>query len=167
MESVYIPGSPHQIKPFRAKAMFHFLILALTVLVFLLLSHQVVSPSCKPHELQHARLPCLSLSPWVWSHSRPLSPWCHPNILSSVAPFFSCPLPSIRIFSSESAFHIRWSKYWSFSISPSNEYSGLTSFRIDWFDLLAAQGTLNNLLQHHSLKASICWCSAFFIVQLS
>ena len=76
-------------------------------------------------------------------------------------------LPSIRIFSSESAFHIRWSKYWSFSISPSNEYSGLISFRIDWLDLLAAQGALNSLLQHHSSKASIRWCSAFFIVQPS
>ena len=77
--------------------------------------------------------------------------------------------PSIRIFSNESAFHIRWSKYWSFSfsISPSNEYSGLISFRIDWFDLLAVQGTLKNLLHHHSSKASILWHSTFFMVQLS
>ena len=75
--------------------------------------------------------------------------------------------PSIRVFSNESALHIRWSKYWSFSFSPSNEYSGLISFRMDWFDLLAAQETLNSLLQHHRSKVSIHWCSAFFIVQLS
>ena len=87
-----------------------------------------------------------------------------------------CPLllspsifPSIRVFSSESVLHIKWPKYWcfSFSISPSNEYSGLISFRIDWLDLLAVQGTLKSLLLHHSSKASILWCSAFFIVQLS
>ena len=77
--------------------------------------------------------------------------------------------PSIRVFSNELAFRIRWPKYWSFSfnISPSNEYSGLISFRIDVLDLLAAQGTLKSLLQHHSSKASILWHSAFFIVQLS
>ena len=77
--------------------------------------------------------------------------------------------PSIRVFSNESALPIRWPKYWSFSfsISPSNEYSGLNSFRMDWFYLLAVQGTLKSLLQHHSSKASILWCSAFFIVQFS
>ena len=75
--------------------------------------------------------------------------------------------PSIRVFSNESALCIRWPKNWSFSISPSNEYSGLTSFRIDWLDLLAVQGTLKSLLQHHSSKTSILLCSAFFIVQLS
>jgi len=87
-----------------------------------------------------------------------------------------CPLlllpsifPSIRVFSSESVLLIRWPKYWSFSfsISPSNEYSGLVFFRIDWFDLLVVQGTLKSLLQHCSSKASILWCSAFFMVQLS
>ena len=87
-----------------------------------------------------------------------------------------CPLllppsifPSIRVFSTESALHIKWPKYWSFSfsISPSNEYSGLISFRMDWLDFIALQGTLNSLLQHHSSKASILWCSAFFTVQLS
>ena len=87
-----------------------------------------------------------------------------------------CPLllllsifPSIRGFSNESALHIRWPMYWSFSfsISPSNEHPGLISFRMDWLDLLAVQGTLKSLLQHHSLKASILWCSDFFIVQLS
>ena len=78
-------------------------------------------------------------------------------------------LPSIRVFSNESALLIRWPKYWSlsFSISPSNEYSGLISFRMDWFDLLAVQGTLKSLLQHHSSKASVLWCSAFIIFQLS
>ena len=76
--------------------------------------------------------------------------------------------PSIRVFANESALHIRWPKYWSFSIGirSSNEYSGLISFRIDWFNLLAVQGTLKSLLQHHSSKASILWCSAFFMVQL-
>ena len=76
--------------------------------------------------------------------------------------------PSIRVFPNELVLHIRWSKYWSFSfsISPPNEYSGLISFRMDWLDLLIVQGTLESLLQHHSLKASILWRSAFFIVQL-
>ena len=85
-----------------------------------------------------------------------------------------CPLlflpsifPSIKVFSNESALYIRWLKYWSFSFSPSNEYSGLISFRIDLFDLLSVQGTLKSLLQHHSLKTSILWCSAFFMIQLS
>ena len=77
--------------------------------------------------------------------------------------------PSIRVFSNESSFHIRWPRYWSFSfsISPSSEYSRLISFRMDWFDLLAVQGTLKSLRQHHSSKASILWCSALFMVQLS
>ena len=77
--------------------------------------------------------------------------------------------PSIRVYSNESALHMRWPKYWSFSfsISPSSEHSGLISFRMDWFDLLAVQGTLKSLLQHHTSKASILWCSAFFMVQLS
>ena len=77
--------------------------------------------------------------------------------------------PSIRIFSNESALHIRWTNYWSFSFSicPSSEYSGLISFRVDWFDVLAVKGTLKNLIQHHSLKASIPQCSSFFMVQLS
>ena len=88
---------------------------------------------------------------------------CHPLLLLPSI------FPSIRVFSKESVLWIRWPKYWSFSfsISPSNEYSGLISFRIDWFDLLAVQGTLKSLLQHHSSKASIHWCSAFLIVQLS
>ena len=83
--------------------------------------------------------------------------------------FLSSVFPNIRVFSKESFLHIRWPKYWSFSfsISHSNEYSGLISFWIDWFDLLAVQGTLRSLLQHYSSKASVLWCSAFFIVQLS
>ena len=88
---------------------------------------------------------------------------CHPLLLLPSI------FPSITVFSKESALHIRWPKYWSFSfnISPSNEYSGLISFRMDWLDLLAVQGTLESLLQHHSSKASILWHSAFFVVQLS
>ena len=88
---------------------------------------------------------------------------CHPLLL------LPSTFPSIRVFSNESVLHIRWPKYWSFSISicPFNEYSGLLSFRMDWLDLLAVQGTLKSLLQHRSSKASILWCSAFFTVQLS
>ena len=125
---------------------------------------------CDPQGWQHARLPCLSPTPEPCSNSCPSHRWCHPTISSSVVPFFSC-LQSFKIsgFSSESILHIRWPKYGSFSYnnSPSNEYSGLISFRIDWFELLAVQGTLKNLLQHHSSKASIFRHSAFFIVQLS
>ena len=88
---------------------------------------------------------------------------CHPLLLPSSV------FPSIRVFSNESILHIRWPKNWSFnfSISPSNEHSGLISFRIDWLDILAVQGTLKSLLQCHSSKTSILWCSAFFMVQLS
>ena len=88
-------------------------------------------------------------------------------ILSRPLFLLSSIFPSIRLFSSESALHIRWPKYWSFSISPSNEYLGLISFRMDWLDLLAVHGTLKSLFQHHSSKTSVLWCSAFFIVQLS
>ena len=86
---------------------------------------------------------------------------CHPLLLLPSI------FPSIRVFSNESVLHIRWPKYWSFAFSPSNEYSGLISFMIDWLDLLAVQGTLKSLLQHHSSKASVLQSSAFFIVQLS
>ena len=88
---------------------------------------------------------------------------CHPFL------FLPSIFPSIRVFSNESVLCIRWLKYWSFSfnISPSNEFSGLISFRMNWFDLLAVQGTLKSILQHHSSKASILWCSAFFMFQLS
>ena len=118
-----------------------------------------------------ARLPWLSLSPRVCSNSCALSQWCHSIISSSVAPFSSCPqsFPASGSFPIKLALHIRWPQYWnfSFSINPSNEYSGLISFRIDWFDLLAVQGTLKSLLQHHNSKASIFQHAAFFIVQLS
>ena len=128
-------------------------------------SCSVVSDSLRPHGLQHARLPCPSPTPRAYSNSCPSTHLilCHPLL------FLPSIFPSIRVFSKESALHIRWPKYWSFSfkISPSNEYSRLISFRMDWLDLLAVQGTLKSLLPHRSSKASILWCSAFFIVQLS
>ena len=128
-----------------------------------------MSDSSPPHGLQHARLPCPSLPELTQLMSIELMMpsnhfiLCHPLLLLPSI------FPSIRVFAKESVFHIRWPKYWSFSfsISPSNEYSGLISFRIDWFDLLEVQGTLKSFLQHHSSKASILRCSAFFIVLLS
>ena len=133
-------------------------------------SLSVVSNSLRPHESQHARPPCPSLTPGVHSNSCPSSRWCHPAI-SSCHPLLLLPSipPSIRVFSNESALCIRRPKYWSFSfnISPSNEHPGLISFRMDWLDLLAVQRTLKSLLQHHTSKASILCCSAFFTVQLS
>ena len=133
-------------------------------------SHSVVSASLRPHEPQYTRPPCPSPTPGVYPNPCALSLWCHPTISSSVVPFSSClqSFPASR-FSSESVLRIRWPKYWSFSfnINPSNEHSGLISFRIEWLDLLAVQGTLKSLLEHHSSKASILECSAFFIVQLS
>ena len=133
-------------------------------------SHSVVSDSLWPHESQHDRPPCPSPTPGIHSDSRPSSRWCHPAISSSVVPVSSCPqsLPA-SVFSNESTLHMRWPKYWSFSFSiiPSKEIPGLISFRMDWLDLLAVQGTLKSLLQHHSSKLSILWYSAFFTVQLS
>ena len=127
--------------------------------------------SLRAHEPQHARPSCPSLTPRVYLNSCPLSQWCHPTISSSVRTLLLLPsiFPSIRVFSNESALRIRWPKYWSFSfsISPSNEYSGLISFTMDQLGLLAVQRTLKSLLQHHSSEASILWHSAFFIVQLS
>ena len=122
-----------------------------------------MSDSLRPHGLQHASLPCPSLSPSVCSNSHPLSQWCHLTISSSVIPFSSCPqsFPASGSFP-VNRFFARWPKYWSFSISPSNEYLGLISFRMDLFDLLAFQGTLKSLLQHNS-KASILPHSAFFM----
>ena len=113
----------------------------------LLFSHSVVSDYLQPRGLQHARLPCTSLFPGVCSNSCPLSQWCHTTISSSVSPFFFCPqsFPASRSLPM-STLRIRWPKDWSFHISPSNEYSGLISFRIDWFDLLAVQGILRSLL---------------------
>ena len=120
--------------------------------------------------MQHAKLPCPSPTPRACSDSCLLSRWCYPTVSSSVVPFSSF-LQSFLAsgsFSNESVLHIRWPNYrsFSFSISPSNEYSGLTSVRIAWFDF-AVQGILNSLLQHHSSKVSILRCSAFFMVQLS
>ena len=130
-------------------------------------SRSVVSHSLRPHELQHTRLCCSSLSPRVCSDSCPASWWCHPNYLILHYPLLLLPSisPSVSFFSNELAFRIRWPKYWSFSISPSNEYSGLISFRIDWFDLPTVQGTLKSLLQHHNSKASTLWHLAFFMAQ--
>ena len=130
-----------------------------------------MSDSLLPHKLQHTRSPCPSPTPGV--HSKLMSIesvlssshliLCHPLLLLP-------PIPtSIRVFSNESTLLMRWPKYWSFSlnISPSKEHPGLISFRMDWLDLLAVQGTLKNLLQHHSAKASVFQHSAFFLVQLS
>ena len=132
---------------------------------------QSCSSLCDPIWLQHARLPCPSPTPGACSNSCLSSKWCHPTISSSGHPLLllSSVFPSIRVFSNGLDCHIRWPEYWrfSFTISPSNEYLGLISFRMDWFDLLAVQGTLKSLLQHHSSKTSILWHSAFFIVQLS
>ena len=133
-------------------------------------SRSVMSESLRPHGLQHARPPCPSPTPGVHSNSCPLSQWCYPTSSSS-RPLLLPPsvFSSIRLFSNESVLRIRWPKDWSFSfnISPFNEYSGVISLRMDSLDLLAVQGTLKSLLQHHSSKASILWHSAFFIVQLS
>ena len=122
------------------------------------------------HGLQHTKLPYPLLFPGVCSNSCPFGQWCHPTI-SPCHHLLLLPLvfPSIRVFSSKSALCIRWPNYWSFtfSISSSNKYSGLISFRIDWFDLLAVQGTLKSLLHHCSSKSSVLWCSTFFIFQLS
>ena len=134
-------------------------------------SHSVVSNSLQLHGLQHASLLCPSPTPGALQthvhHGgdalQPSHPFCHPLLLLPLI------FPSIRVFSNESVLHIRWPKYrsFSFNISPSNDYSGLISLRIDWLDLLAVQGTLKSLLQHHSSKASILWCSVFFMVQFS
>ena len=126
--------------------------------------------SLQPHESQHARPPCPSSTPGVYSimsigSVMPSSHLilCRPLLLLPPIP------PRIRVFSNELTVRMRWPKYWSFSfrISPSNEHPGLISFRMDWLDLLAVQGTLKSLLQHHSSKASILQHSAFFRVQLS
>ena len=129
-----------------------------------------MSNSLRPHGLQHARPPCPSPTPRAYSDSCPSSRWCHPTISSSVFPFSSHlqSLPESGSFPMSQFFASCGPTYWSFiSISPSSEYSGLISFRMDWLDLLAVQGTLKSPLQHHSSKASVLWHSAFFIVQLS
>ena len=130
-----------------------------------------MSYSLWPHGLQHTRFFCPSPTPRACSNSCPLSQWCHPTISSSAISFSFHPqsFPESGSFSNESILPIRWPKYWSFSfsISPSNEYSGLISFRMDLLDFCAVQRTLKSLLQHHSSKASVLQCSIFFMVQLS
>ena len=129
-----------------------------------------MSDSLRPHGLQHARFPCRSLSPgFVQTHV--IESVMPSNHLILCRPLLLLPsiFPSIRVFSNESVLPIRWPKYWNFifNISPSNECSGLIAFRMNWLDLLAVQGTLKSLLQHHSSKTSILQSSAFFMVQLS
>ena len=134
-------------------------------------SHSVVSDSLRPHESQHARPPCPSPTPGVYSNSCPLSWWCHPAISSSVIPF-SCPqsLPASESF--QMSQHFAWGGKSIggsaiASASPSKENPGLNSFRMDWLDLLAVQGTLKSLLQHHSSKHQFFGAQLFFTVQLS
>ena len=132
-------------------------------------SRSVVPDSLQPHGLQHTRPPCPSPTSRVyqtyvhWVGDAIQIILCHPLLLPPSI------IPSIRVFCNESALRIRWPKYWSFSLSiiPSKEHPGLISFRMDWLDLLAVQGTLKSLLQHHSSKASILRRSAFFIIRLS
>ena len=134
-----------------------------------------MSNSLRPHGLQHSGLPCWASLSFIISQRSltfmSIEVVILSNHLNLCHPFLLLPsvFPSIRVFSSESALCIRWPKYWSFSfsVSPSNEYSGLISSRTDWFDLLTVQGTLKSLLQHHCSKASVLQCSAFFMVQLS
>ena len=134
--------------------------------------HLVLSDYLWPHGLQHARLPCPSPTPRACSNSLMSIESVMPSnhlILCRPLLLLASIFPSIRVFYNESVLCIRWPKYWSFSfsISPSNEYSGLISFRMDCLDIFAVQGTLKSLFQHHSSKASILQSSAFFIVQLS
>ena len=123
---------------------------------------------CKTIDCSMPGFPVHHQTPGVYSNSCSLSRWCHPTISSSAVPFTSRrqSFPA-SVYFQMSVLRIRWPKYWSFSISLSNDYSGLISFGINWFDLLAVQGTLKSLLQHHSSKASVLRPSAFFIVQLS
>ena len=125
-----------------------------------------MSDSLSPHGLQCARLPCPSPNSWSPLKLMSIESVMPSNHLILCHPLFLLPsiFPSIRVFSNESVLRIRWPKYWSFSfsISPSNEYSGLISFRIDWFDLFVVQGTLKSLLQHHSSKASILALSLLY-----
>ena len=133
-------------------------------------SCSVVSDSLQPHEPQHSRPPCPSPTPGVYPHSTSIESMMPSNHLILGHPLLLLPsiFPSIRVFPDESAFLISWPKYWSFSfsISPYNDHTRLISFRMDWLDLLAVQGTLKSLLQHHSSKALILLHLAFFIVQL-
>ena len=126
--------------------------------MLLLFSHSAVSDSLRPHGVQHARPPCPLQTAEVYSNSRPSSWWCHPMISSSVVPFSSCPNLSQHQGLFKWVIHIRWPKYWHFSISPSNEHSGLISFRMDWLDLLAVHVTLgvvsNTTVQMHQFSGT-------------
>ena len=164
----YRKGSPHDAftKPLPCITKVMSPLVSCPSCKLLVLSHSVLSNSLQPHGLQHNRPPCLSPAPRVYSNSCIESMMssnylilCHPLLLPSV-------FPCIRIFANESVLCIRWPNYWSFSfsISPSNEYSGLTSCRMDWLNLLAVQGTLKSLLQNHTSKALILQLSAFFMV---
>ena len=129
-----------------------------------------MSDSLRPYESQHTRHPCPSPTPeFTQTHVHRVGDVIQPSHPLSSSSSSALIFPRIRVFSNESALRIRWPKYWSFSfnISPSNEHPGLISFRMDWLDLPAVQGTLKSLLQHHSPKASILRQSTFFIVQLS
>ena len=133
-------------------------------------SCSVVSDSLRPHESQHVRPPCPSPTPGVHSNTSIESVMPSSHLILCRPLLLLLPLPpNIRVFSNESTLCMRWPKYWSFSFSiiPSKESPGLITFRMDWLDLLAVQGTLKSLLQHHSSKASILRCSAFFTVQFS
>ena len=140
-------------------------------IILILFSRSVMSNSLRPHGLQHARPPCPSPSPGVHSDSTSIESVMPSSHLILCRPLLLLPpIPrTIRVFSNESTRCTRWPKYWSFSFSiiPSKEIQGLISFRMDWLDLLAVQGTLKSLLRHHSSKASILQPSAFFTVQLS
>ena len=153
--------------------MFHLVFTCLSGLIIYFQNYQFSSVnSLRRHGLQHARLPHPSPTPRAYSNSCPLSQWCHPTISSSIIPFSSHlqffpasgSTPRSQLFTSSGGQSIG---SFSFSISPSHEYSGLISFPIDWLDLLAVQGTLKSLLQHHSSATSILQCSAFFMVQIS
>ena len=137
----------------------------------MLFSHSVMPSSLWPHGLQHRQTSLSITISWNLLKLLSIESVTPSNHLILCHPLLLLPsiFPNIRVFSSELALRIRWPKYWSlsFSISPSNEYSGLTSFRMDWFDLLVVKGTLKTLFQQHSSKASILWRSAFFTVQLS
>ena len=140
----------------------------LKVILKVQFSRLVMSDPLRPHESQHARPPCPLPTPRVGPNSCRSSDAIQPSHPRS-SPSPPAPNPSsIRVFSNESTLRMRWPKYssFSFNISPSKEHPGLISFRMDWLDLLAVQGTLKTLLQHHSSKASILRCSAFFTVQL-
>ena len=128
-----------------------------------------MSSSWQPQGLQHTSLPCPFTISWSLLKLLSIESVMPSNHLILCLPLLPSVFPSIRVFSNESVLCIRWPNYWSFSfsISPSSEYLGLISFRMDWLDLLAVQGTPKSLLQHHNSKASILWCSAFFMVQLS